>query len=161
MQPMEAARVCCAKPHRADQVFGLPSRGKAAFFAGPEAAMQRVYAMTDFSIRRGCGFAALGVVTTMAALSFEPVMSFRVGGVLTAAVAFALWVQAQTAPRRNVLRSEIWMLLRQHAKDLRPELAKQLLPPVMRERYLWHATAASAVAVALWLMAGVLYVLRA
>jgi hypothetical protein len=119
--------------------------------------MQRVYAMTDLSIRRACGFAALAVVTTMAALSYEPVLSFRVGGVMTAAVAFALWLKAQTAHRQNVLRSEIWLLLRQHAADLTPTHARTMLPPVMRERYMWHATVAACLAAGLWLVAGLMF----
>jgi hypothetical protein len=123
--------------------------------------MQRFYAFTDLSIRRGCGFAALGVVTTMAALSYDAVLSFRVGATLTAAVAFALWCMAQTAHRRNVLRSEIWILLRQHAADLTPTHARTLLPPVMRERYMWHATVAAGVAASFWLIALVLALLRA
>jgi len=123
--------------------------------------MHRIYALTDLSIRRACGFAALGVVTTMAALSYDPVLSFRVGATLTAAVAFALLFRALTAYRQNVLRSEIWILLRQHAADLTPSHARAMLPPVMRERYLWHATVAAGVAVAFWLIAVLLLLVRA
>ncbi len=128
---------------------------RAVLVANPSlgAGMQRVYAMTDLSIRRACGFAALGVATTMAALSFDAVLSFRTGAVLSFTTGFVLWVKAHAAAHQNVLRTEVWLLLRHHDAGISKEMARAVLPPVLRERYLWHATVAAAVALVLWLMA--------
>lgn len=122
--------------------------------------MQRVYAMTDLSIRRACGFAGLGVLTTMAALSYDPVLSFRSGGVLTFATGFTLWLKAHGVARQNMLRTEVWMLLRYHDAGISPANARAVLPPVLRERYMWHATVAGCVAAVFWVIAGLMALLR-
>lgn len=114
--------------------------------------MDRVTTLADLSIRRACGFASFGIAATMAALSFEPVLCFRTGAVLFAVTAAVLWVMAQDAPRRNVRRTELWTLL--GGKAPVPEArVQQVLGGVLRERYLWHATAAAVVAVVLWIVA--------
>ncbi len=114
--------------------------------------MEHLTTMADFGIRRACGFAGLAIGTVMAALSFDSVLCFRAGAVLFALAAVILWAMAQGAPRRNVRRTELWMLL-DGKVDLPAGRIQQVLGGVLRDRYLWHATGAAGVALALWLLA--------
>jgi hypothetical protein len=121
--------------------------------------MDRVTMMADLSIRRACGFAGLAIGATMAALSFEPVLCFRIGAVLFAVTAAVLWVLGQDAPRRNVRRTELWTLLGGRAPVPEARL-QQVLGGVLRERYLWHATGAAVLAVSLWAIAALFLLAR-
>jgi hypothetical protein len=121
--------------------------------------MDRVTMMADLSIRRACGFAAFGIGSTMAALSFDPVLCFRTGALLFAVTAAVLWVMGHDAPRRNVRRTELWTLLGGRAPVPETHVQK-VLGGVLRERYLWHATLAGIVAVTLWLVALLFMLIR-
>jgi hypothetical protein len=114
--------------------------------------MEHLTTMADFGIRRACGFAGLAIGTVMLSLSFDAVLCFRAGAVLFALAAAILWAMAQGAPRRNVRRTELWMLLGGQV-DLPSARIQPVLGGVLRDRYLWHATAAAAVAGALWVLA--------
>jgi hypothetical protein len=120
--------------------------------------MDRVTTMADLSIRRACGFAALAIGTVMASLSFDAVLCFRSGALLTALVAAVLWFMAHGALRRNVRRTELWTLLGGKV-PVPPDRAQLVLGTVLRDRYLWHATVAAGVAVALWAVAGLIVLL--
>ena len=70
-----------------------------------------VVTLVDFSIRRALAFGGLAIATTMTALCYDPVLSFRVGGVMAAAILFGLLFKAFEATRCKIRRTEIWMLL--------------------------------------------------
>jgi type IV secretory pathway VirB3-like protein len=123
------------------------------------AAMDRLTTLADYSIRRACGFASLAIGTVMLSLSFDAVLCFRTGAVLFAFAAVVLWAMAQAAQSRNVRRTELWMLLDGRV-DLPKARVQQVLGGVLRDRYLWHATAAAAVAAALWVLAALFALAR-
>lgn len=122
--------------------------------------MQRIQTLADLSIRRACGFAGLGVATVMGALSFDGLLCFRSGAILVALCAVVLWFKAQAAPRANVRRTELWAMLG-GSVELPADRAQQVLGSVLRERYLWHATAAAGLSCAFWLVAGLIALGRA
>jgi hypothetical protein len=115
--------------------------------------MHDLAALADFSIRRACGFAGLGIATVMLAMSFDAAAALRTGAGLTALVALALLASAWRAPRRNVRRTELWMLAEGHAafvRQLPPDRAQALLAEVLRARLLWHAERIGMVAMGLY-----------
>lgn len=121
--------------------------------------MDRILAVADQTIRRACAFAGLGVGFTMLALSFDMVLAFRAGAVLTTAVfATLLWL-GHRAPRFDVRRTELWSVAGRHLK-LPHERVQALLGGVLRDRYLWHADRAALLAVGFWAAAGLLWLLR-
>lgn len=112
-----------------------------------------VVMLVDFSIRRALAFGGLAIATTMTALCYDPVLSFRVGAVMAAAILFGLLFKAFEATRCRIRRTEIWMLLDSAGQRPAPGLYP-LIAAVLRERYLWHADAAALAALGLWAMAG-------
>lgn len=121
--------------------------------------MDRFVAVADQTIRRACGFAAFGVGMTMLALSFDAVLAFRAGAVLTTAVFVVLLYLGQRAPRADVRRTELWSVTGRHLA-LPRERVQALLGGVLRERYLWHADRAALFAVGLWTAAAILWLIR-
>lgn len=119
-----------------------------------------VVMLVDFSIRRALAFGGLAIATTMTALCYDPLLSFRVGAVMAAAILAGLLFKAFEAPRCRIRRTEIWMLLDSVGQRPAPG-SYRLIAAVLRERYLWHADAAAAVALALWGMAGLFWLGRA
>jgi hypothetical protein len=121
--------------------------------------MDRILTVADQTIRRACAFAGLGVAFTMLAFSFDMVLAFRAGAVLTTAVfAVLLWL-GHRAPRADVRRTELWSVVGRGLR-LSRERAQALLGGVLRDRYLWHADRAAVLAVGFWAMAGLMWLLR-
>jgi hypothetical protein len=103
----------------------------------------------DISIRRACGFAVLALGTAMAGLSYHPLLAIRFGAILISIMIVVLVVKALRAPRRPYRRTEAWLILgKQHG--LPEPRAQQVIGNMLRERYLWHATVAGAVALPMW-----------
>jgi len=113
--------------------------------------------LADFSIRRACAFAALGIGTVMLALSFDLVLALRCGGALTGLLSLALAANAWRAHRKDMRRTELWSLLAGRVGERVHRLpraeAQALLAGVLRERLLWHADRFAVVALAIWVPA--------
>jgi hypothetical protein len=111
--------------------------------------MEAIREASDLSIRRACGFGLLAIWTTVVGLSYEPLIAVRTGAVLTTAMGVVLLIRAWGAPRRPYKRTEVWLILdKKH--DLPEARAQQVFGNILRDRYLWHATVAGGVALALW-----------
>jgi len=121
--------------------------------------LDRIRDMTDLSIRRGCGFAAIGIGTTMAGFSFDGVAAFRVGALGASFALLVLLGKAWHAPQIPYRRTEVWELLgRSHG--LPEPRAQPTIAAIRRERFLWHAQIAAAVALGFWALAFLLWLLR-
>lgn len=104
----------------------------------------------DLSIRRACGFAALAVFTLMVGLSYHPFVAIRVGAIFTTLIAGILVIKGLRAPKRPYKYTEAWLLLgKKHG--LPESRAQQSIGGILKERYLFHATIAAAVALPMWL----------
>jgi hypothetical protein len=119
--------------------------------------METLCVLADQSIRRACGFAALGIGTLMLALSFDITLAFRSGAALAGLLCLGLAAAAWRAPHRDMRRTELWALLAGTAgEDLRRLPCAQsqaMLSGVLRARLLWHADRVGVAALALWLPA--------
>jgi hypothetical protein len=92
----------------------------------------RMQSLAWFSVARGCGFAMLGIGTTMVGLSNEPALSLRTGGMLALMTAMVLLLKAQRAASTPHKTTELWLLL---APDERPReaIAQQVIAVARRE----------------------------
>lgn len=120
--------------------------------------MEILQALADLSIRRACGFAALGVATVMLGLSYDLVLSFRSGAILTSIVCGVLWLRALISPWRDIRDTEMWMMLAHERKHLTrgPDSRRVAAAAgvVLHERLVWHAERVALAAFALWVCTG-------
>jgi hypothetical protein len=113
--------------------------------------MEQIRHFADISIRRGCAFGFLAIMTTMVGTSSQMLLSAKIGATLLTLMSIILVLKAVQAPSRNYKRTEVWILLG-HRHDLPEARAQQVFGSILRERYLWHATVAASIAMALWLL---------
>lgn len=107
--------------------------------------MERIHELALVSVRRACGFAALGIATFCLSVSFDPLMALRSGAVLTCLLATVLVYKAQTAATRNHRDTELWMLLGGEPGLPDPQ-AGRVINSALREVYWQHADIAAGVA---------------
>ena len=119
--------------------------------------MDMIDAAVDSCIRRGLGFVGLAVATVMLSLSYDFVLSMRIGGDILAMAAGVMLVFAWRAPKRDHRRSEAWILLSGYSPDAAARLsrgeAQQLMAASVRRRMVWHAERVGAGAIAFWAVA--------
>lgn len=100
------------------------------------------------SVARGCGFAALGIVTLMVGLSDQMYLACKAGGILTLGMCLILTIRGLTALRTPYKRTEVWVMLN---SDERPQaaIAQQVIGSTLRVVYLSFAQHAGLVAMVL------------
>ncbi len=104
------------------------------------------------SVGRACGFAGLGVFTTIVGLAFDPLMASRCGGVLMTIIAIFLLIKSRLVFNQDYRRTELWIML---AEENRPPAtqAQWAVSTVLHEAYLWFAQYAAGLAVVFWVIA--------
>lgn len=117
--------------------------------------MQEIRRVAFQSVGRACGFAGLGVFTTVIGLAFDPLLATRCGGVLLTIIAIFLMLKSRWVYKQDYRRTELWIML---DKDLRPPAgqAHWVTATVLNEAYLWFAQYAAGLAVLFWVAALVL-----
>ena len=117
--------------------------------------MENIRRLAMISVARGCGFAALAIVTTMLGLSFDLLLMTRTGAVLFTIAAVVLQFLAWLAPTRNPKRTEVWAMLDpQDAPP--PAVARQVIGGILAETHGKFARWAFAGGLALWLTSAAL-----
>lgn len=109
----------------------------------------RIRACADASIRRGLGFAVLAVWTVMVGMSADLLLAVKAGALLITAAWAVLLIMAWRAPRRPYKRTEVWLMLEKR-HDLPEERAQDVIGGVLKDRYVWHASATAGVACFMW-----------
>ncbi len=115
--------------------------------------IDRIEHLAHISVARGCGFAALGILTFFIGMSPDLVAAFKSAGYLTLLACAVLLLKAGFAPRQHYRRTELWVMLK---PDERPDasIAQRLISTVLREAYLRFAKQA-AILSAMFLACGV------
>ncbi len=86
----------------------------------------------------------------MVGLSDHPFVAIRVGAIFITLMAAILVIKGLRAPSRPYQNTEAWLLLgKKHG--LPESRAQQTFSEILKERYLFHATIAAAVALPMWL----------
>lgn len=116
--------------------------------------IEKIEYLAHVSVARGCGFAALGILTFFIGMSADLVVAFKCAGYLALLTCFVLLLKAGLASRRNYRRTELWIMLKPVE---RPDasVAQQLISAVLRETYLRFAGHAAVIS-AMFLGCGVL-----
>lgn len=104
------------------------------------------------TVSRACLFASLAIFCVMVGASFEPLIAFQTGGVLTMLMTGVLLIKAREALTKDHRRTEMWLYL---PKELRPpaSFAQRTTATVMRETYMTFALWTAGVAIAMWAVA--------
>jgi hypothetical protein len=113
--------------------------------------MQRVEELALICVGRGCGFAALGIVTFMFALCTDPVFCFNAGGILTLMTSAILIVNAWQAPGTPYKRTELWLMLAPEERPL-DTVAQTVIGAALQRTYLTFALHSALIATCLLLM---------
>ena len=107
-----------------------------------------IQAAAEVSVARGCGFAALAIVTLMVGLSDQLHLACKAGGILALGTCCILGVRAYSAPSFSYKRTEVWLMLAE--KDRPPkEIAQMVIGGTLREVYLRFAVQAAIVSASL------------
>lgn len=108
-----------------------------------------IQAAAEVSVARGCGFAALAIVTLMVGLSDQMYLACKAGGILALGACGILGVRGYSAPSFSYKRTEVWLMLAE--KDRPPAaIAQMLIGGTLREVYLRFAVHAAIVAACLF-----------
>lgn len=123
-------------------------------------ALERIRQAAELSIRRGCGFALIGIVTVLVGCSYDPLLAARAGGIQFALLAAVLVLKAVRAPALPYRRTELWLLLgRRH--DLPESRAQTIICEIRREVLIRHGDYAAAASGMLWLVSFMLRLAQA
>lgn len=113
--------------------------------------MDRIRYFAELSVLRALGFAALGLVTVVFGLSFDPYLALQTSAVLLGIVGAVLIVKSLNAPRRNYRNTELWILLGRTI-EFPEDRAQQILGTVLKETYGRYARPVLAAAICAWLL---------
>jgi len=100
----------------------------------------------ELSVRRGCGFALMAIVTAMVGFSAEPWIAVRSGAVFVLIAAVVLFWKGWTARSRNYRHTEVWLMI-EDAPALPRERLQGLIGGALAEVYFSHARLAAYMAV--------------
>ena len=99
----------------------------------------------ELSVRRGCGFALMGIVTAMVGFSGAPWIAVRVGAMFVLIAAVVLFWRGWTARSRNYRRTEVWLMIEDQPALPRDRL-QSMIGGALADAYFSHARLASYVA---------------
>lgn len=106
----------------------------------------------ELSVRRGCGFALMAIVTAMVGFSGEPWIAVRSGAVFVLIAALILFWRGWTARERNYRRTEVWLMI-EDSPALPPERLQAMIGGALAEVYFSHARLAAFVALGMAIIA--------
>ena len=119
--------------------------------------LQRIERLAHISVARGCGFAALAILTLMLGLSGNMVAALQTGGILALVVCGMLLLKAWLAGLRSYKSTEVWLMLNPQDRP-HSEIAQAVIGTALRDTCLRFALHAARVAAGL-LLTAVLYAL--
>jgi hypothetical protein len=107
--------------------------------------IDRIEQAANLSVARGCGFAALGILTFFIGMSADPTVALKSGGLLSLLVCAVLLLKAGIAHRQPYRRTEVWVMLKP-AERPEPAVAQVVITTILREAYLRFAMQAGLLA---------------
>ena len=110
---------------------------------------QRIEDTAYMSVGRGCGFAALGIITFVVGLSGEMQTAFQAGGLASLFVCLLLMFKARHAHLRPYKHTEVWLLLEPVDRP-QSNVAQLIISSALRDAYLFFAQHAAWAAVVMF-----------
>jgi hypothetical protein len=102
----------------------------------------------ELSVRRGCGFAVVAIVTAMVGFSGQPWIAVRAGAVFVLILAAVLFWRGRAARQRNYRHTEVWLMI-EEAPALPRERLQSMIGGALADAYFLHARLAAYVALAM------------
>ncbi|MPZ30866.1 MAG: hypothetical protein GEV13_07675 [Rhodospirillales bacterium] len=102
----------------------------------------------ELSVRRGCGFALMAIVTAMVGFSGEPWIAIRSGAVFVLIAALILFWRGWRARARDYRHTEVWLMI-EDSPALPRERLQAMIGGALAEVYFSHARLAAYVALAM------------
>jgi hypothetical protein len=99
----------------------------------------------ELSVRRGCGFALMAIVTAMVGFSSVPWIAVRAGAVFMMIAALVLFWKGWTARTRNYRHTEVWLMI-EDAPALPRERLQTMIGGALADAYFAHARQAAYIA---------------
>lgn len=106
----------------------------------------------ELSVRRGCGFALMAIVTAMVGFSGEPWIAVRSGAVFVLIAALILFWRGWRARVRNYRHTEVWLMM-EDSPALPRERLQAMIGGALAEVYFSHARLAAYMALAMAVIA--------
>ncbi|KZL18933.1 hypothetical protein PsAD2_02449 [Pseudovibrio axinellae] len=103
------------------------------------------------SVARICGYYCIAVLLIMAALSFDPTSSFRVGAMLAITLSAALIYKAWNMPGGKSNGDEAWALIKRQDSSGTQD-PNRLQTEALRAAYHEYSKKAMAIALGIWLV---------
>jgi hypothetical protein len=107
--------------------------------------IDRIEHLAHVSVARGCGFAALGILTFFVGMSADITAALKSAGILSLLTSSILLAKAQLAPNRPYRNTEVWVMLKP-AERPNAAIAQGIISRVLREAYLRFAKQAALLA---------------
>ena len=117
--------------------------------------MTRLRDLAFLTVGRAIGFAGLVIVCVMAALSFDPLLAVRSGGVLVSVTLAVLVYRLANIAAIDHRRTEMWLYLEPDERPAEAQ-AQGVVSAALKEAYAWFAHWTAGTAALLWLLSLVL-----
>ncbi|MDX2154984.1 MAG: hypothetical protein SFW09_00625 [Hyphomicrobiaceae bacterium] len=107
--------------------------------------LDRIEELANLSVARGCGFAALAILTFFIGMSADLTIALKSAGVLSLLVCAVLLLKAGAVHRQPYRNTEVWIMLKPAE---RPEaaVAQEIISSVLKDAYLRFAKQAALLA---------------
>ncbi len=112
--------------------------------------IERVKYCAELSVKRGLGFALLGVGCMVVGFSWEPALAFEVGAGGTLLLCVLLFFRALDAPQRDFRKTETWILLDKQV-DIPADRLQSTIGLILQDLYRRYAEWLLGAAVLQWL----------
>jgi len=116
--------------------------------------IERIEHLAHVIVARGCGFAALGILTFFIGMSGDLATALKCAGYLSMLACTVLLLKAGLARSQPYRRTELWIMLKP-AERPPDAVAQQLIGNTLREVYL-HFARQAAILSAMFLLSGLL-----
>ena len=100
----------------------------------------------ELSVRRGCGFALMAIVTAMVGFSGEPWIAVRSGAMFVLIAAVILFWRGWHARQRDYRHTEVWLMIEDTPPALPRERLQTMIGGALADVYFSHARLAAYVA---------------
>ncbi|MGD9925457.1 MAG: hypothetical protein AB7L90_10900 [Hyphomicrobiaceae bacterium] len=108
--------------------------------------IERIEHLAHVTVARGCGFAALAILTFFIGMLGELATAFKCAGYLSMLACTVLLLKAGLARLQPYRRTELWLMLKPTERPP-TAVAQQLIGTTLREVYLYFARQAAILSV--------------
>lgn len=118
---------------------------------------QQIEDLAHLSVGRGCGFAAIAILTFVVGLSDNMELALRCGGLFSMLVCLVLLLKAWNAHGVPYRSTELWLMIPRGDRPPAGGVAQDMISRCLREAYIYfaiHAAWMSAAMLALSVLIG-------